>query len=63
MWLRTRLYLRQMSDWQEVGKAHGEVFGTILPAATMLTVVSLIAPEMLVEIEVDAVLDYSHDHI
>ena len=60
--VRTRMFLTNMNDWQAVGRAHGEVFGQILPAATMLEVSKLIAPEMLVEIEVDAVclLDYHH---
>jgi enamine deaminase RidA (YjgF/YER057c/UK114 family) len=53
--VRTRIFLTNMDDWQEVGRAHGVVFGTILPAATMLEVSRLIASEMLVEIEVDAV--------
>ena len=53
--VRTRMFLTNIEDWQAVGRAHGEVFGAILPAATMLEVSKLIAPEMLVEIEVDAV--------
>ena len=53
--VRTRMFLTNMNDWQAIGRAHGEVFGAILPAATMLEVSKLIAPEMLVEIEVDAV--------
>ncbi len=53
--VRTRMFLTNIEDWQAVGRAHGEVFGSILPAATMLEVSKLIAPEMLVEIEVDAV--------
>ncbi|CAN5132698.1 RidA family protein [soil metagenome] len=54
--VRTRIYLTRMSDWQEVGKAHGEVFATVLPATAMLEVKGLIDPEMLVEIEADAII-------
>jgi enamine deaminase RidA (YjgF/YER057c/UK114 family) len=53
--VRTRMYLRDMADWQAVGQAHAEVFSAVLPAATMLEVSKLINPAMLVEIEVDAV--------
>lgn len=54
--VRTRIYLTRMSDWQAVGKAHGEVFGEIRPASAMVEVKGLIDPEMLVEIEADAVV-------
>ena len=54
--VRTRIYLTRMSDWQEVGKAHGEVFATVLPATAMLEVKGLIDPDMLVEIEADAII-------
>ncbi len=59
--VRTRMFVRNMNDWQAIGQAHGEVFGHILPAATMLEVSRFISPEMLVEIEADAVclLDYA----
>jgi enamine deaminase RidA (YjgF/YER057c/UK114 family) len=52
--VRTRIYVIDIRHWQQVGKAHGEVFGSIRPASTLVQVVRLIAPEMLVEIEADA---------
>lgn len=54
--VRTRIYLTNIDQWQEVGRAHGEVFGTIRPATTMVEVNRLIDPDMLVEIEADAVI-------
>ena len=54
--VRTRIYVTRMSDWQAVGKAHGEVFGEVRPATAILEVKGLIDPEMLVEIEADAIV-------
>jgi enamine deaminase RidA (YjgF/YER057c/UK114 family) len=55
--VRTRMFVTDISRWQEIGRAHAEVFGEIRPAATMVEVTRLIDPEMLVEIEVDAVVE------
>lgn len=52
--VRTRIYLTDISRWEDVGRAHGEVFGNIRPATAMVEVAKLISPEMLVEIEADA---------
>lgn len=55
--VRTRTYVTDITRWKEVGKAHGEVFGAIRPAATMVQVSGLVDPTMLVEIEADAIVE------
>jgi enamine deaminase RidA (YjgF/YER057c/UK114 family) len=52
--VRTRMYVTDISLWQEFGRAHGDVFGDIKPATTMVEVAALIDPGMLIEVEVDA---------
>lgn len=55
--VRTRIYVTDITRWQEIGRAHGETFGAVRPATSMVEVRRLIDSEMLVEIEADAVID------
>ena len=55
--VRTRMYLVDAADWEEVGRAHGDVFSEVRPASTMVVVKGLLDPRWRVEIEADAILD------
>jgi enamine deaminase RidA (YjgF/YER057c/UK114 family) len=59
--VRTRIFVTDIAQWEAVGRAHGETFATIRPACTLVEVAKLIAPEIMVEIEADAIVGAGAD--
>lgn len=54
--VRTRMFMTQVADWEEVGRAHGSLFGSVRPAATMVVVAALLDPTWRIEVEVEAIV-------
>ena len=59
--IRTRMYVTNIDDWEAIGRVHGQYFGDVMPATTMVEVSRLIHPDMLVEIEAEAVISSTND--